>query len=164
MTQIECDIDFRKVDTLIDRSGADPEALIGILQDIQNEWKYLPMPALKRIAERLAIPENRVWAVATFYDAFTLEPRGRNHIMVCTGTACHVRGASEVVRALEEALLIESGHTTPDGEFSLECAHCLGACAMGPVVVLNDEYYGHMTRTKALDLLTEAQGREGGAD
>jgi NADH:ubiquinone oxidoreductase subunit E len=82
--------------------------------------------------------------------------------MVCTGTACHVRGASEVVRALEEALLIEAGHTTPDGEFSLECVHCLGACAMGPVAVLNDEYHGHMTRMKATELLDGVRGREGG--
>ena len=76
MTQVELDIDLQKVDVLIDRSGADPEALIGILQDIQDEWNYLPVSALKRVAERLAIPENRVWAVATFYDAFTLEPLG----------------------------------------------------------------------------------------
>jgi len=164
MTLVICDTDLKRMDELIDRSGADPEALIGILQDIQNEWKYLPMPALRRVAERLDIPENRVWAVATFYDAFTLEPRGRNHIMVCTGTACHVRGAAEIVRALADDLLIEAGHTTPDGEFSIECVHCLGACAMGPVVVLNDEYHGHVNRAKALELLDRCRGREGGAD
>ena len=162
MTLLAQDIDLDRVDRIIDRSGSDPEALIGILQDIQNEWKYLPLPALERVSEKLGIPHNRVWAVATFYDAFTLEPRGRNHVTVCTGTACHVRGASEVVRALEEALLIEAGHTTPDGEFSLECAHCLGACAMGPVMVVNDEYHGHINRAKALELLDSVGGLEGG--
>ena len=163
MTLLASDIDLSIVDSIIDRSSSDPEALIGILQDIQNEWNYIPMPALKRIADRLGIPENRVWAVATFYDAFTLEPRGHNHIVVCTGTACHVRGAAEIVRGLEDSLLIESGHTTPDGEFSLECAHCLGACAMGPVVVVNGEYHGHMTRAKAIGLLDQCCDREGGA-
>jgi NADH-quinone oxidoreductase subunit E len=164
MTVLASDIDLSIVDSILDRSGSDPEALIGILQDIQNEWNYIPMPALKRVAERLGIPENRVWSVATFYDAFTLEPRGRNHIMVCTGTACHVRGAAEIVRSLEDKLLIESGHTTPDGEFSLECAHCLGACAMGPVMVVNGEYHGHVTRAIALELLDNSRDRKGNAD
>jgi NADH-quinone oxidoreductase subunit E len=164
MTVIDFNIDLSIVDSIIDRSGDDPEALIGILQDIQNEWNYIPVPALKRISDRMGIPEKRVWAVATFYDAFSLEPRGRNHVMVCTGTACHVRGAAEIIRGLEDTLLIEAGHTTPDGEFSLECAHCLGACAMGPVVVVNGEYHGHMTRAKAIELLDKARLGEGGAD
>lgn len=154
MVETVAGIDISRVDEIIDRSGADPEALIGILQDIQNEWHYLPLPALKRVAERINVPRNRVWAVATFYEAFTLEPRGRVHFMVCTGTACHVRGAEDVLRALEDELMIEVGHTTPDGEFSFETAHCLGACAMGPVVVVGDEYHGHMSRAKILDLLT----------
>ncbi len=159
MVEVVTDIDLGKVDQLIERSGADPEALIGMLQDIQRQWQYLPLPALKRVSERLGVPYNRVWAVATFYEAFTLEPRGRVHLMVCTGTACHVRGAQEVVRALEDELMIEAGHTTVDGEFSIETAHCLGACAMGPVVVLDGLYHGHMTRTKVLDFLTEIRER-----
>ena len=155
MYGVEADIDLAKVDVLVDRAGADPDSLIGILQDIQSEWHYLPLTALKRIAKRLNIPDTRVWAVATFYEAFTLEPRGRIHFTVCTGTACHVRGAEEVVRALEDELMIEAGHTTPDGAFSIECAHCLGACAMGPVVVVADTYHGHMSRSKILDLLAD---------
>jgi len=158
------DIDIAQVDAIVDRSGSNPEALIGILQDIQSAFNYLPMPALKRVADRLGVSENRVWAVATFYDAFTLEPKGRNHLMICTGTACHVRGAAEIVRALEDALLIEAGHTTPDGEISIECAHCLGACAMGPVLVLNGEYHGHVTRAKALELLESVQRQERGGE
>lgn len=164
MVEASTQINIERVDELIDRNGADPEALIGILQDIQAEWQYLPLPALKRVSDRLGVPENRVWAVATFYRAFTLEPRGRIHIVVCTGTACHVRGAAEVVRALEDALMIEAGHTTPDGEFSIETAHCLGACAMGPVVVVGEEYHGHMSRAAVLDLLARYRNGEGGAD
>lgn len=155
------EIDILQVQSIIGKNGNDPEALIAILQDIQHEWGYLPKPALKLVASCLGISEARVWAVATFYDAFTLEPKGRNQIMVCTGTACHVRGAADIVRALEEELKIESGHTTPDGAFSFECAHCLGACAMGPVVVVNGEYLGHMTRKKTLDQIEKI--RKGGA-
>ena len=161
MVEVVADIDLEKVDRLIDRSSADPEALIGILQDIQAEWQYLPLPALKRVAERLDVPYNRVWAVATFYEAFTLEPRGRIHFVVCTGTACHVRGSEEVVRALEDELMIEAGHTTADGEFSIETAHCVGACAMGPVVVVGDKYHGHMSRKGVLDLLERLRGLKG---
>ncbi|MFH1676287.1 MAG: NAD(P)H-dependent oxidoreductase subunit E [bacterium] len=162
MTQSVIDIDPAKVDRLIEKNGSNPEALIGILQDIQKEWQYLPLPALRRISERLSIPADRVWAVATFYSAFTLEPKGRTHFMVCTGTACHVRGATEVVAALEDALMIKAGHTTPDGRFSIETAHCLGACAMGPVVVVSDEYHGHMSRNSVLELVDKYTDREGG--
>jgi len=153
--------DLDKVDDIIERSGSNPEALIGILQDIQAEWHYLPIPALKRVGQRLEVPFNRIWAVATFYEAFTLEPRGRTHFMVCTGTACHVRGAQEIIRALEDELMVEAGRTTPDGEYSIETAHCLGACAMGPIVVVNEEYHGHMSRRKVLDLLASIRERRG---
>lgn len=162
MQSITQEIDLDHVDRIIDASDADPEALIGILQDIQEDWHYLPIPAIRRVGERLGIPENRVWSVATFYKAFTLEPRGRTHFVVCTGTACHVRGAAEVVRALEEALTIGAGHTTADGEYSIETAHCLGACAMGPVVVVGEDYNGHMTRQSVLDLLNSIRDGKGG--
>jgi NADH-quinone oxidoreductase subunit E len=163
MPAVKVDIDQEKVDEVVDRAGADPESLIGILQDIQDEWHFLPIAAMKRVAECLDIPETRVWAVATFYEAFTLEPKGLVHFIVCTGTACHVRGAEDVVRALEDELMVEAGHTTPDGEYSIETAHCLGACAMGPVVVVNDEYHGHMSRTKILELLGEIRAGRGTA-
>jgi len=159
---VVADIELQVVDEIIDRAHADAEALIGILQDIQDEFKYLPMPALIMVSERLGIPQNRVWAVATFYEAFTLEPRGRVHIMVCDGTACHVKNSSEIVRTLEDELMITSGHTSPDGEFSFETAHCLGACAMGPVVVIADEYHGHVSRKKLRELIREL--KNGGGD
>jgi len=154
-------IDAASVDRLIDSSGADPEALIGILQDIQKEYGFLPIPALKRVSERLGVPYNRVWAVATFYEAFNFQPQGRTHIMVCTGTTCHVNDGLQVLRALEDELMIECGQTTPDGEFSLETVHCLGACGVGPMVVVNGRYYGHMTRRKVISLMDELKGRRG---
>ncbi len=156
------DIDLGRIDKIVRSSDSNPEALIGILQDIQQEWHYLPLPALKRVADHLGIPENRVWAVATFYNAFTLEPRGRTHVTVCAGTACHVRGAAQLVSALEESLDIQAGHTTPDGEFSLETAHCLGACAMGPVVVVDEKIHGHMSRQSALEFLNQLRDDVGG--
>lgn len=159
MVGVVKEIDINKVDRIIDRSGADPEALIGILQDIQAEWNYLPVPVLKRVAERLDVPYNRVWAVVTFYEAFTLEPLGRYHIQICTGTACHVRDAAGIVRALEDELMIGPGQTTPDGMFSLECAHCLGTCAMGPVLAVDEEFYGHLNRAKALKIVEELRRR-----
>lgn len=162
MTFSVTDIDIRLVDSIIDRAHANPELLIGILQDIQGEFKYLPKPALARISEKLNVPLNRVWAVATFYEAFTLEPRGRIHIMVCEGTACHVKKASELVRTLEEELNIKPGHTTPDGEISFETAHCLGACALSPVVVIGDEYHGHVGKTVLLALLKKYRESNGG--
>ncbi len=164
MVEVVTDIINQKIDLLIDRSGADPEALIGILQDIQSEHGYLPLPALKRVSERLNVPYNRVWAVATFYEAFKLEPGGRVHIMVCTGTACHVNNARDVMRVLEDELMIEAGQTTPDGEFSLETVHCLGGCAIGPVVVVDGKLLGHMNRRKAIELLNEIRSRKGDQD
>jgi NADH-quinone oxidoreductase subunit E len=152
-------IDAAGVDRLIDASEADPEALIGILQDVQKEWGFLPIPALKRVSERLGVPYNRVWAVATFYEAFTFQPHGRTHIMVCTGTTCHVNDGLQVLRAIEGELMIECGQSTPDGEFSLENVHCLGACGVGPMVVVNGQYHGHMTRAKVIKLLDELKTR-----
>jgi len=146
-------MDFKKVDTLVDQSGSNPEALIGILQDIQQEWHYLPVPALKRVAERLDVPFNRVWAVATFYETFSLAPQGKIHFLVCEGTACHINGGGEILQALQDELVIEAGQTTPDGKFSLETAHCLGACAVGPTVAVGDRFHGGMTRSKVADLV-----------
>ena len=153
MEEVVNEIDTHSVDRIIERSGADPEALIGILQDIQAEWNFLPLPALKHVAEKLDVPYNRVWAVATFYEAFSLEPRGRHHLQVCAGTACHARNGADIIRVFEDELMIDAGQTTPDGEFSLECAHCLGGCAVGPTVMVNEVYYGRMTRQKVLELL-----------
>lgn len=125
--------------------GADPSQIIAMLQDLQAAKRYLPEEDLRELAVVLEIPLAKVYRVATFFKAFSLEPKGEHIINVCVGTACHVRGASRILDELERQLGIASGETTPDQKFSLETVNCLGACALGPVVVVDQEYHGDMT-------------------
>ena len=139
----------RAAGAAIQRLGGSRDQLIAILQDIQKELGYLPKPALAETARVLDVPFMQVYEVATFFKAFSLEPRGRRVISVCTGTACHVRQSPLILQALERRLGIESGETTPDGEFTLLEVGCLGACALGPVVDVNGEIFGQVTVSKA---------------
>ena len=134
-----------RVDEIVASYEAKPTALIMILQEIQQEYRYLPKPALERISQKMDLALSQIYGVATFYKAFTLEPRGRHHICVCTGTACHVRNSESIVEKLERDLKVERGRTTPDGEFTLETVNCVGACALGPVAVADEKYWGHLT-------------------
>ena len=131
----------RRVDHIIDQHRHERGPLVLILQDINLELGYLPRPALKYVSEQLGTPLSRIYHVATFYKAFSLKPRGEHVIKVCVGTACHVRGAARVLEALENRLEIKAGETTKDMKFTLETVNCLGACAMGPVVMLDDRYF-----------------------
>jgi NADH:ubiquinone oxidoreductase subunit E len=117
------------------------KSLIQIMQDINSEYKYLPEHALKYVSEVLDMPLSRVYHVATFYTAFSLKPRGKHLIKVCMGTACHARGSPRVLEEFERQLEIEPGKTTPDKLFTLETVNCLGCCALGPVVVVDENYY-----------------------
>lgn len=143
------------IEKIVDKYQAKPTALIMILQDVQRHCRYLPMDALRLVATKMSLPLTNIYGVATFYRSFSLKPRGRNHICVCTGTACHVRQASVIVDKFQRELGIEPGETTPDMEFSLETVNCLGACALGPLVISNDVYYGNMTVTKVDKMLKE---------
>ncbi|OPX18747.1 MAG: NADH-quinone oxidoreductase subunit E [Desulfobacca sp. 4484_104] len=125
--------------------GSDPSQIIAMLQDLQSAKRYLPEEDLRELAEALAIPLTRVYRIATFFKAFSLEPKGEHIINVCMGTACHVRGAERILNELERQLGISRGETTADQKFSLETVNCLGACALGPVVVVDQEYHGDMT-------------------
>ena len=116
--------------------------LLSILQDVQQECGYLPEERLREIAVMLGMPLIDVCGVATFYKSFSLTPKGRHQIKVCLGTACHVRGANRILKEVERKLGIKPGETSEDGEFSLETVMCLGCCAIGPVVVMVDRYYG----------------------
>ncbi|MBM3315027.1 NADH-quinone oxidoreductase subunit NuoE [candidate division WOR-3 bacterium] len=140
------------VDKTIDRYGGRRRFLIAVLQDIQEAERYLPKEALCRVSQRLGMPLVDVYGVATFYSAFSLEPRGRHEITVCMGTACHVRGSQRILEEFERQVGVKAGHTTADGEFTLETVNCLGCCAIGPVVVVDKVYHGEMTsgRVKAL--------------
>jgi len=142
--------DFSKLPEFIGRHPRSPESLIMILQDIQREYQYLPCEALKQTAQSLELPLSKVFSVATFYNAFSLTPKGKVVIRVCKGTACHIRGAEMIQEQLEHELGIKAGETTGDLEFSLEIVACVGACAMAPVVIVNDTYHAevnvHSTR------------------
>ncbi len=131
--------------------------LISVLEEIQAKYRYLPREALILISEGLGLPLSQVYSVATFYNAFSLMPRGRHNVCVCVGTACHVRGAMPVLQRLQELLHIQPGETTPDWNYSLETVNCLGACALGPIVVVDGKYSGQMVAGKVDELLAQIE-------
>lgn len=143
----------KEVNTILNKYRRDQSSIIAILQDIQEQERYLPRELLEYVAQKLDIPLSKLYHLSTFYTAFSLEPRGKHLINVCLGTACHVRGASRLVDRLESSLGISAGSTTADFTFSLETVNCLGACALGPVLVIDGEYFGQMTPEKVNDLL-----------
>jgi NADH-quinone oxidoreductase subunit E len=135
-------------------SGHERE-LIPILQDIQDVFGYLPSDALRATASFLNVPDCTVYGVATFYAQFHLTPQGRNKIKLCEGTACHVRGADAIMRAIETKLGIKAGESTADFEFNLEKVACFGSCALAPVMVVNGKVYGNVTTEQAVEILDE---------
>lgn len=143
----------RKIDEIVARRGASADACIGILQEINRELGYVPVEAMKRVAEKTEVKQTQIWGVATFYSQFRFEPPGRHRIRVCLGTACHVKGASELMRHLEDTLEVKSGHTTADGRFTLEEVRCLGACALAPVITVDGDYHPKVTRRSAKRIL-----------
>ena len=141
------------IENVLDRHQRDKTAIIAILQDIQDEVNYLPEDALRYVAHALDIPLSKVCSLATFYKAFSSKPRGEHVIHVCLGTACHVRGAVRVLEAVERNLGIRAGETDDSLQFTLETVNCLGACALGPIMVIDGEYHGQMTSAKTESLL-----------
>ncbi len=134
--------DLSKLPAIIERYPKTSQSLIAVLQDIQKEYHYLPCEALKETAKALDVPLSKVFSVSTFYNAFSLYPRGERVIRVCVGTTCHIRGAKLIEQQLETRLNIKAGQTTPDMKYTLEVVNCVGACAMAPVVIVNSKYYG----------------------
>lgn len=146
------DIQFREmIQQYKDRKGA----LIPVLQAAQEIYGYLPEEVMKEIAVSLHLPFSEIFGVATFYSQFKLQPRGRNVIRVCSGTACHVRGGPGILQALEEELGIKSGETTVDFRFTLEPVACLGACGLAPVMMINDDTFGRLTKNKIRKILDQ---------
>jgi len=159
-SSLELGMEAAVIDGILDQHERDPSAIIAVLQDMQEEVNYLPEGALRYVAEQLDIPVSKVYSLATFYRAFSLEPRGKHQIYVCTGTACHVRGAVKIIDALERELGIRAGETDENLEFTLETVNCLGACALGPVVVVDGEYHGQMTGSKSVRLIKKLRQSE----
>ncbi len=151
------------VDAILNKYYMKKSSLISILLDIQSEYNYLPKHALIMISNKLNIRLIEIYTVATFYTVFSLKPRGKFTINVCVGTACHVRGGRMIVDNIQKELKIDIGDTTEDMLFTLETVRCLGACALGPVMVINGEYYGQLTTKKADAVLQSYKAQEAGA-
>jgi NADH-quinone oxidoreductase subunit E len=146
-----------EIDTIIERCEARESAILAILQDIQAKEKYLPKEVLEQVGQRLHIPINKIYRIATFYRAFSLTPRGRHEVCVCLGTACHVRGAQRIVYQIGIELGIRQGETTKDRNFTLETVNCLGVCASGPILAVDGEYFGNMSPIKVEGVLKKFQ-------
>lgn len=149
------EVDLQPTEDILTRYPGDPRHLISVLQDVQLAYRYLPRVALERVSETLGVPLAKVYAVATFYKAFSLTPRGEKVLRVCTGTACHIRGAPLLLTELEKRLQIKPGETTEDMKFSLEAVNCVGACALAPVVVVNETAHGNLSVTKVRRLVSD---------
>ena len=145
------------VDSLVDKYGAKKEALIPILQDLQSDLNWLPEEVLRAVADKLGVPLMDVYGAASFYRTFSLKPRGKHIITVCVGTACHVRGGQRIVDEIGRRLEVAPGETTQDKNFTLETVNCLGCCALGPIVMIDGEYYGEMTTRKVGPVLETYQ-------
>jgi len=142
---------------ILEKHNRDKGELIAILEEIQSEYGYLPEASLRIVSERTDRSLVDIYGVATFYRFFSLQPKGKHLICACLGTACHVRGAPRIVAELEQQLGVKSGQTTPDKEFTLETVNCLGACALGPVVVIDGHYFSKVRKSKVKQLLDEAR-------
>jgi NADH-quinone oxidoreductase subunit E len=142
-----------EIGEIIDKHHGDSSALIQVLLEIQREKRWLPQEALEEVSRKLKVPLNRIQQVVTFYKAFSLIPKGRHEIHVCTGTACHVRGAPRLLDRVEDLTGIGPGETDSDLKFSLDTVGCVGCCALGPVMIIDGEYHGKMSPAKSEDVL-----------
>jgi len=155
--RLRTEVSPEEISRILDKHGAERGALIAILQEIQSEFGYLPEVALRVVAERTGASLVSIYGIANFYHAFSLTPRGKHLVSVCLGTACHVRGAQAVAGECCKQLGIRPGETTADGEFSLQTVNCLGACALGPVAVVDGRYFSKLGRLKIEPLLDSAR-------
>ncbi len=155
------DIDWQTVDGIIDKYRQNCEALLMILQDISDIYNYIPPQVVPVLTQRLGIKESLLYSVATFYKTISLKPRGKYIVSVCTGTACHVRGAEKILDALQDDLEVDVGQTTPDARFTLESVRCIGCCASGPVITVNQETHGGLDRAGVIETIDAYRETEG---
>jgi len=150
------DVDFMELDTIIEKDYKnDKENLSMILQALQRKYNYLPRPALMYLSTKIGVPYSHIYGVATFYSTFSLEPRGRNIVSICLGTACHVRGGERIRERIQENLNIGDGETTPDKRFTLESVRCIGCCSLGPVVKINEDMHGRISTDEVDKILDQ---------
>lgn len=155
------DFDFAPVDAIIDHYGTEQKNLITILQCIQADYHYLPREVLEHTAEKMGLSIAKIYSVATFYENFSLEPKGKYIIKICNGTACHVRKSMPILNKVREYLnLSEEKHTSDDMMFTVETVSCLGACGLAPVMTINDKVYPSMTPDTAVKLIDEIRADE----
>ena len=153
-------VDLSLLDPILEKYRNREDALITMLQEIQGVYSYLPEEALNRLSIEAKVSMSRIYAVATFYAQFYLTPRGRKTVRVCRGTACHVRGGALILEAVERELGIKDGETTPDLEYNLETVACIGACALAPAMVVDEDTYGKMTPSEAAKVINRRENKE----
>ena len=146
-------MDTDRIDQIIDKHQGEASSLIQVLLEIQKENRWLPKDVLRKVSERLKVPLNRIQHIITFYKAFSVVPKGRHEIHVCTGTACHVRGGSRILKSVQDLTGLRPGLTDEELRFSLDTVSCVGCCALGPVMVVDEDYHGKMEPAKAKDVL-----------
>jgi NADH-quinone oxidoreductase subunit E len=157
---VPVEVDFAKeAEKITTGYSRDSGNLIPILQEAQEEFGYLPEAAMRKFAKFLKLPESTVFGVSTFYAQFKLTPTGRRKVVVCRGTACHVRGGARILREIERRLGIRPGETTEDMEYSLETVACIGACALAPTMRIDGETYGQMTTKKVAEVIGAQESR-----
>jgi len=147
--------DFSYTRTILEYYPRERRFLLAILQDIQKHYNYIPRISLEMVRDYLDVPLSKLYGMATFYRALSLKPKGRYVIKVCDGTACHIRSSQVIIDEIRNVLSIVPGTTTGDGKFSLETVNCLGSCAVSPVMVINDRFYGRVTSSMVRDILAE---------
>jgi NADH-quinone oxidoreductase subunit E len=148
------------MDSLLDKyKNAGRESLIPLLQEVQEQEGFLSEEAITRVGKHLKLPASKIYGVATFYNQFRFQPKGRYHIQICRGTACHVLGSATVLEELEKALKVKAGETTRDGLFSIEVVACIGACGLAPVISVNGEFHAKMTGGSIKELVEEYKAK-----
>ena len=153
--------DLQTLSAIVAEHGAQPSSVLQILLDINQHYHYLPQESLEWLAGQVRMPISQVFSVATFFKVFSLTPRGRTLVHVCTGTACHVKGTQRLIERLDKELHLKPGETTADLAITLETVNCVGACASAPIVRVNDDTYSEMTPNKVAELIQEIVKKEG---
>ncbi len=151
-----------EIRAVIDRYPKDQRFALPAMQDMQRQFHYLPREGLHMLSEHLGCPFSQLYSMATFYKAFSLTPKGKHVIKLCDGTACHIRGGSLLLEGVQQALGIRPGETTADGLFTLQLVNCLGSCAIAPVILIDDTFYGKMTLERLPEVLNAYRGEAAG--